>query len=125
MTTQSRTWQQEIIRAAQAVGELDHLYWFVEQRDHSTAMHPRGHIPLVPVAPDAAESRRRAYWLMESLPGVGKSLALTNAEALGSLRWYIWGAPPTVDEVCAVCGGIEHVEYTGEGSWICGHCATI
>jgi hypothetical protein len=130
MATQTRTWQNRVIDAASCAGELDRLYWFVEMqvlRDrargatraerernrHMSACWPGQWVPVVPVAPDALESRHWAELVVALFADANPRTtefapALTDVDELAKLgQWYEYGHSPDIDIVCPDCGAIE------------------
>jgi hypothetical protein len=126
MPSQSRTWQRQIIAAAQAAGDLDRLRWFVEmdvpprlrpspRAQYIPASDPPGQVPVVPVT--AADSRDDLGISLLCLVlteynkgrGIDFAPALADLDSLAGVAWYEWGDPPAVeqvDHICPACGAV-------------------
>lgn len=130
MSSQTKTWQRQIIAAAQRDGTLSTLYWFIEialpvrRGGGYCAVEHRGGIPVIPVAPDPAISEQYAD-LLRSLfedanrgVGVMFGLALTAIDVLDreyrktGKTWYIYGESRTsIDSICPECGAVWETEH--------------
>ena len=138
MSTQTRTWQRQVLDAARPHDYAD-LFWFVEARTppsqgcvHFAAAYPGRWVPVVPVAPDPAATRPIADMLahlfrLSNPPSMDWSPALADAESFAQLGcwWYIWSDDISIDAVCDRCGAVEATGHTKcEGAtWLCEACA--
>ena len=127
MPTQTRYFQQDVLRAAQRAGTLGDLRWFVEAefprrmlrpgiKRRQPAQWPHGCIPVLPVGDDADVSRTWAEMLAEMFSwdnrgrGIVFAPALTSVDLLDNLVWYEYGEPlppVEVDHVCSTCGQVH------------------
>lgn len=136
MPTQSRTWQRRILAKAQRDGYAD-LFWYVEATAPGLRVFPAAYpsrwVPVVPVAPDPAVSRRYAdllgeFFKLSNPPAITFVAALTHVESLEGTgcAWYVWTEDVAIDAICADCGAVERVGHTAvEGwPWLCVACAS-
>ena len=126
----NRTRAKQIAAAAQNVGELDELLYFVEMdiprnlrtspdAGHVAATYPAGWIPVVPLAPDPRAAEHYAHLLCALLEDGNRGRSILFRVELSSrsvldgygLAWYVWGEPipVQVDAICAECGGVHRV----------------
>ena len=126
----NRTKARKIVDAADKMGELNELLYFIEMEvprnlltspdaSHVAATYPAGWIPVVPLAPDPRAAEHYAHLLcalMESSNqgrGIVFRVELTSRDVLDGygLDWYIWGEtiPVQVDAICDECGGVHRV----------------
>lgn len=135
MPTQTKTLQRRVLEQAQRDGYAD-LYWYIEATAPGLRIFPAAYpgrwIPVVPVAPDPAVSRRYAdmlgeFFRLSNSPAVTFVAALTHLESLErtGCAWYLWDRDVEIDAVCADCGCVEQVGHTViEGAtWLCVECA--
>lgn len=99
MPSQTRAWQQAIIEAAKAQGDLSSLFWAIEWERESEVYQIallNGRVPAVPLAPDVTGATDAAHLLMLVMREgkLGKwALWLTHRDILNGLDrpWYIYG----------------------------------
>ncbi len=132
----NRTKAGQIIAAADKMGELDELLYFIEMEDlHHVvartlaATYPAGWIPVVPLAPDPRAAEHYAHLLCALLEDGNRGRGILFRVELSShsvmdgygLAYYVWGEsiPVQVDAICAVCGGVHRV--TPGQSPVCAH----
>jgi len=123
---QTSYFQNDVLKAAAARGELGDLRWFVEAeypkrlvppgvKRRQPAMWPFGFIPVLPAGPDVETQRALAELLAAVFEsgnvghGIVFRAALTTADLLDGLRWYEYGEPVgyEVDYICPTCGQVQ------------------
>lgn len=126
----NRTRAKQITAAAQSVGELDELLYFVETEvprslrsspdaARIAATYPAGWIPVIPLAPDPRAADHYAHLLCALLEDANRGrgiifrVELSSRSVMNSygLAYYVWGEgiPVQVDAICAECGGVHRV----------------
>lgn len=129
MPTQTRYFQQDVLRAAQRAGTLANLRWFVEAefpkrmlrpgvKRCQPAQWPHGFIPVLPAGPDVEVQQTWAELLAalfesgNSGRGITFKATLTTVDLLDGLRWYQYGEPITheVDHICGTCGQVTRAK---------------
>lgn len=136
----NRTRAKQIAAAAQSVGELDELLYFVEMEvprhlrtspdaARVAATYPAGWIPVIPLAPDQRAAAHYAHLLCALMEDANRGsgilfrVELTSRSVMDGYRlsYYVWGEeiPVQVDAICPECGSIHRV--TPGQSAACAH----
>lgn len=131
---QSKTFQKRMLEGADRDGYAGY-YWYIGARipyarrtnksvEEVMVSHPRGLVPLIPVAPNPEATRRiadmvrwlhRPYW-----PSDETAVGLIHEESLAGIQWYIWSEPIATDMVCSECGAVASIDdIFFEFGWTC------